>query len=1246
MRILSISGQNIASLSDRFEIDFTAAPLNGAALFAITGETGAGKSSILDAMCLALYGDAPRLATGASSDEVPDPSGDAIKAKDARAILRRGAVQGWAEVRFTAQDGQDYIARWQARRARDKADGKLQNVSRSLARAIDQQVLASQTTVVTEQIIALTGLTYEEFRRTVLLAQGDFDAFLRADTNERAGLLEKVTGTGLYRAVSTRVFERTEKARQAYDVLALRRGEHRLLSEEEQTALAEETAALLGENAGAETARAKLQADLERHARHAEAARQFDIAKGLETIALDGLNAAAPERERLALIDKAEPLRSLWTKTTEAAARIATATIFLETKRALQTKTETQAKNLRVAAALAQAEFVAKEAEFKVLGPQWDEAAALDSQISSAFTELQIAQTAAGMREVEAKTAETDLTKLRNAVRQAETDLSGADAEIDSLRTAQPLADRWEQVRADIEAHAEAQGEVAKAEAQASQEEAKLGELQTQASALGAAIQGVSAEEATLQGAAAQLATQIAALEIQHPVQASRHLADLATAMSALHRAGQDHAAAKGEYALAITQEQTGNAGVVAADAAITAKAKAILEAEAQANALVAPSEQADLALSEAARNLRLRLEPGTPCPVCGSTEHPIHADVALANLAARLRTDLAAARKTAQDARTAQMTVERQRADHEAQVKQAKAAIASTKLRLEKAQVDWSAARLQALAHPGCPQDLAEIPDEDLSELEAARLRIGAAQQAEVSAQDRIAELRKDLAEKARRRDALREDLTAKSTSRDTVATAMTDADRVLSLVRQAAQNQRTTAERHASSFTKFLAPLEEAGDALNDPDLLTRLEILVQRVEQARLARQSARDLLAELAPKVSGQVSKTEAALQLSDRARKDAEARQQALINLRQKRDPLLGGEPTSVHRTRFNDGRKAALLARDDAQLAHAEGMNLAVAAATGYQSAEAELTSANDAAVAATLELDQKRSDIGLVDEDLETLFAIGRDEIQTLRNHLRSLDDALIAARASVKQRQQDLSRLQQDLPETPAEELREQIATVDAATVLRQQRLGAIKTVLATDVENRQKLAGLEAEIAVARAELDVWQAVNAAVGSRSGDRFARFAQSITLDVLADSANRHLADLNPRYRLRRAAELALQVEDIDMGGEARATRSLSGGERFLVSLALALALSRMGGKGGLAATLFIDEGFGSLDAASLDLAIDALEGLQSQGRQVGVISHVEAMKDRIAVRIMVTKQGGGKSVIRISGGGAFNPQ
>ena len=1242
MRILSISGQNIASLSDRFEIDFTAAPLNGAGLFAITGETGAGKSSILDAMCLALYGDAPRLATGASSDEVPDPSGDAIKAKDARAILRRGAVQGWAEVRFTASlDGQDYIARWQARRARDRADGKLQNVSRSLARAADQQVLASQTTAVTEQVVTLTCLTYEEFRRTVLLAQGDFDAFLRADTNERAGLLEKVTGTGLYRAVSTRVFERTEAARQVHDGLTLRRGEHRLLSEEEQTALAAESAALVAENAAAIAERTKLQADMERHARHAEAARQVDLAAGMESAALVGLAAAVPQRERLALIDRADPLRPLWTRAKEATARMAAATATLETKRGRRSEAEARAEELREAATLFSADFAAKEAEFKVLGPQWDEAAALDSEILSAATELTTAQSTADSAEAEAKIAGDALTDLRAAVTQAEADLSEADAEIAELATALPLADRWEQVRADIGAHTAAQAAAAKAETQALDAEEKLGALRAQVDGLTAAITEGSDKEVALQGEAAQLSAQITALELKHPVQASRQLADLATALGGLHRAGGDHATAKRDRALAVAQEQAGIAGATVATAAIASAVEAVIRAEAQVAVLIAPSQQADLASSEVARNLRLHLEPGTPCPVCGSAEHPIHADAALADLAARLRTDLAAARTEAQRARAAQMEAERQRAIHDAQSAQAKTVIALTAARLEKAKGEWTAARSQALAHPGCPDGLPETPDEEQSAVGAAQLHITAAQQVAAQAQDRLGQMRKDLATMASRRDAIQGDLKTKAKDRDAVTTAKTDADRMLSLARQAAQNHLATAQRHASAVGPFLVPLEEAGDALNDPELLDRLGILVGRVTKAREAQRASKDLLAQLAPQVSGQVSKTDAALQLADRARKDAKARQLVLINLRQRRAPLLGGEPTSAHRTRFNDNRKAALVARDDAQKAYAEASNQAVAAVTEQQSAEADLSSAENMASAATTELDQRRSDLGLSVEDLETLFALGRDEVQAMRDHLRGIDDALTAARAALNERKLDLLRHQQDLPETPADDLRTRFEAIDAATVLHQQRQGAIENQIAIDAENREKLVGLEAEIAKARAELDVWRAVNAAVGSKNGDRFARFAQSITLDVLADSANRHLADLNPRYRLRRAADLALQVEDIDMGGEARATRSLSGGERFLVSLALALALSRMGSKGGLAATLFIDEGFGSLDAASLDLAIDALEGLQSQGRQVGVISHVEAMKDRIPVRITVTKQGGGKSAVRIAADG-----
>ncbi|MFA7588474.1 MAG: AAA family ATPase, partial [Novosphingobium sp.] len=368
MRILSISGQNIASLAQPFAIDFTAAPLAGAGLFVITGETGAGKSSILDAMCLALYGDAPRLA-GSAGDEVPDPSGKAIKARDSRAILRRGAAQGWAEVRFTARDGQDYVARWQARRARDKVDGQLQNVSRSLARVSDGQVLASQISIVSDQITALTGFSYDEFRRTVLLAQGDFDAFLRADTNDRAGLLEKVTGTGLYRAVSSRIYERTEAARQAHGTLVQRREGHQILTDEDRAALEAERLVITEANLAAGAEAKTLKEALARHTRYAETSRQVGLAEAALEQAVTSQTDASVDRAQLARIDQATPLRAQWQTLRDVWDRVKNAASSVAATTEFSNDAATKANALQEVARQAEAEHTAREDEFKVFGP-------------------------------------------------------------------------------------------------------------------------------------------------------------------------------------------------------------------------------------------------------------------------------------------------------------------------------------------------------------------------------------------------------------------------------------------------------------------------------------------------------------------------------------------------------------------------------------------------------------------------------------------------------------------------------------------------------------------------------------------------------------------------------------------------------------------------------------------------------------------------------------------------------------
>jgi DNA repair protein SbcC/Rad50 len=199
---------------------------------------------------------------------------------------------------------------------------------------------------------------------------------------------------------------------------------------------------------------------------------------------------------------------------------------------------------------------------------------------------------------------------------------------------------------------------------------------------------------------------------------------------------------------------------------------------------------------------------------------------------------------------------------------------------------------------------------------------------------------------------------------------------------------------------------------------------------------------------------------------------------------------------------------------------------------------------------------------------------------------------------------------------------------------------KLGAKRSNLDADEALRITAADLQRQSADKAAILAVWQQVDDAIGSPGGDRFRVFAQGLTLEQLLQLANDHLDSFSKRYHLARspASDLSLHVIDNDMGDEERAIRTLSGGERFLVSLSLALALSSLEGRDFFVDTLFIDEGFGSLDAETLDVAIRALETLHSRGRKVGVITHVAAMIDNIPVQIKVDMLGAGSSILRLA--------
>ena len=189
-----------------------------------------------------------------------------------------------------------------------------------------------------------------------------------------------------------------------------------------------------------------------------------------------------------------------------------------------------------------------------------------------------------------------------------------------------------------------------------------------------------------------------------------------------------------------------------------------------------------------------------------------------------------------------------------------------------------------------------------------------------------------------------------------------------------------------------------------------------------------------------------------------------------------------------------------------------------------------------------------------------------------------------------------------------------------------------------LRTQTENKAKVSGLQEELNVRRTESERWAKLNELAGSADGAKFRRIAQGYTLDILLNYANVQLRELTRRYRLERVPEtLALQVIDRDMCDEVRTVHSLSGGESFLVSLALALGLSSLSSNRMRVESLFIDEGFGSLDAETLRVAMDALESLRTQGRKIGVISHVQEMTERIPVRICVNRAGNGRSFLEV---------
>jgi exonuclease SbcC len=1247
MKILRISGKNLASLAGEFAIDFESEPLASAGLFAISGPTGAGKSTLLDALCLALYGDTPRLLKR-SSTRLPDVGEETVTAQDARTLLRRGAAEGWAEVDFVGSDDLRYRARWAVRRSRNKPNGALQPVKISLNRLPDLIPVGGTNTEAAAEIVQRIGLSFEQFTRAVLLAQNEFSAFLKTDENERGELLETLTGTTIYSDISRRAFERYKAEQVRTQVLQSRLANAAPLSPEDRALLEDErTNADLARQA-LDDRHALLEGQLRWH-------QELDKLTRGEAQAEQALAAASAQRadagerrQRLATLDAVQAARPLTLEVQRLEAERRQAHSAIETTQA-QLAAALEVRRTSVADTdTATAQLDAAEAALRTATPQLDEAKALDAALAALAPNHVQAQSALDAARSQARQVREQHQAKSTALARAQLARDGAAAWLAAQSRLDAVAGAWAQWERLLR-----QGEDTLATLAANQSAAEA--LQTQAlgaagreaqatSALAAGTGRLDVLETTRRAAMAALAgvdadaigTERQQLDVRRErlAQAERTWIDLAAAHATL--AGLARDVDRVETARSSAEQGLGEAraGAPALEAAMTQAERSLAAAE--------------LACAADVEQLRANLQDDAPCPVCGAHEHPYaHQAAPLKNMLASLRAEVDGCRLRVRDNNALQAQhAAAAGAAHErlAALMHERSALGERVTSLEQA---WHADPLAADAPPAA--------DERADWFDAQRSALR-------DAVDALARQEQQWRAAAAARDAAQRDVDAAQSDLARLRQAA-DAEREAAAGLQAALKTHTL--RREAADTQLAALLAELDGPLADAHgdgwqaawrrdpaswrAARTHEAAAWREQTDALARAGA--TIATLAVETTALAARIQELDTAGARSALDFERIDAEFTQKRTARGALWAGRPARDVERELNaavTGAREALAARQLMAQHAAQGETTARTALAGLVERVAQLDSAGAAAATALADwLDDYRKDADGVDDipnadALARLLQVGAAWLAQERTALNAIDTAVGQATAILHERRaQRLAHLASAPPDGQAVE-----AVTAAFDAIQAERHAAIEASTSArlrvlqDDERRVAAASSLREIEQQQVEEQRWGKLSELIGSSDGKKFRNYAQQFTLDVLLGYANAHLAQLARRYRLERVSyqgmpSLALMVRDQDMGGEVRSVNSLSGGESFLVSLALALGLASLSSNRVRVESLFIDEGFGSLDSETLGVAMDALDALQSLGRKVGVISHVQEMTERIATKVLVRPAGGGSSAV-----------
>jgi exonuclease SbcC len=1131
MKILKLRLENLNSLKGKWEVDFTQYPFKDNGLFAITGQTGAGKSTLLDAICLALYHETPRLKSISASNNQ---------------IMTRHTADCLAEVEFEVK-GQVYRAFWSQRRSRDKADGALQAPKVELANG-NGDILASQTNDKLKQIEEITGLDFARFTKSMMLAQGGFAAFLNASANERAELLEELTGTEIYGQISESVFNQVRDDKQALAQLEAQASGMALLSEEERLAKNNEITELKSQSEHVQKILIVAQQYSQWRRDLEQAEKEKIAAEEALQHATNAINQAEPDLQRLANSVPAEAIKPLFHAWQQSEALCTTTQKSLdqvqqdlETARQQSISSHWQAHQLSAQIAQINQAQLTQLQDDQQQQTDWCEKHSHYARIGEQLGVWR------GQFAQQTK-LESELLSKNNAIAQLNREMSQRDQAITQ----------------------------------------QLGKYNTAKVAENQATENVNTATTRLN----TFLTGQTLATLRNQWQTSQK--NLQTLKDLVHNATQLRKLS--------LQQATDQSNLTKIEAKITDQDQLLTQLREHYKHV---NEQVNdkrklLEQEQRIRSLddqRAALQAGDACPLCGSVDHPaIKAYQALDVSATQTvlvekETELAALSEKGLQAKSDFANLKK---DQELLIK----SISVSKLEQETILQTWqnNAPSCQLAPHawqtPEVVQqgyDAAIKDDERISTtLKAVEESESMLDQAKKTAHQHTLQLQAE----HNQLSLLQKD---QKNSGDNLTTMQAQQAEIRQA--QAALNQQIVMDISTAGFT---IPTNESTIWLLEQEQLwknwQKTQQALQQIVTDIVRQQTTLDIMIPQAKHWQIRWQKLTEADLAPYRSSGDAQAALEVCIKTIEQltnQQSQLAGQLKQLQ-SDFSIHTSHLLNAK-----------NTWIAALT--TSVFSDLVAFQSALIS---------------DQDREYLTKLNEQ-----------LNQALVLTKAA-QQSTNDKYALQQQLSLTPLSliELEQQIVELDEKRQGISQRLGAFQTQLSDDDQRKGSQQALLLKITQQTAEIDIWERLNSLIGSAKGDKYRKFAQGLTLDHLMHLANRHLVRLDGRYQLQRKAtgELDLEIVDTWQADVKRDTRTLSGGESFLVSLALALALSDLVSHKSSIDSLFLDEGFGTLDGETLETALSALDAINASGKMIGVISHVEGLKERISVQIKVTKSAG----------------